>query len=90
MPFVTEELYHRLCLLTGEPRSSVISRTPVPGAISAPLSTAEEAMDTVDKIAASIRARAPTSWPAREARARSTLFAVTSGQLYRQLAERDH
>ena len=57
MPFVTEELYQRLCLLTGEPRSTIMNATyPAPGAVAALRSTqAEEAMDTVEKVASSIR-----------------------------------
>mmetsp|Transcript_48882 Transcript_48882/g.121273 ORF Transcript_48882/g.121273 Transcript_48882/m.121273 type:complete len:446 (+) Transcript_48882:1-1338(+) len=57
MPFVTEELFQRLQLLCGEPRSSIMnSPFPVPGAISAWQSDqAEQDMDIVMKIAASIR-----------------------------------
>ena len=57
MPFVTEELYHRLCMLTGEPRKSVMNASyPVPGGISALRSPpAEQAMDVVFKISGSIR-----------------------------------
>ena len=36
MPFVTEELYHRLQLLCGQPRSTImLAEYPVPGALSA-------------------------------------------------------
>ena len=57
MPFVTEELYHRLCLLTGEPRKTIMNATyPVPGGIAALRSPpAEEAMDTIFKVSGSIR-----------------------------------
>jgi len=57
MPFVTEELYHRLALLCGQERKTIMNAPyPVPGAISALRSpAAEEAMDTVFRVAASIR-----------------------------------
>ena len=57
MPFVTEELFQRLCLLTGEPRSSImLASYPMPGAISALRSTqAEDAMECVFKVSGSIR-----------------------------------
>ena len=57
MPFVTEELYHRLCLLTGEPRNTIMNASyPVPGGIAALRSApAEDAMETVFKVSGSIR-----------------------------------
>jgi len=57
MPFVTEELFHRLALLCGEARSSImLEQYPMPGAISALRSPqAEDAMETLLKISASIR-----------------------------------
>ena len=57
MPFVTEELFNRLAMLCGEPRSSIMNAPyPVPGAMSALRSApAEDAMDLVLKVSASIR-----------------------------------
>jgi len=57
MPFVTEELYQRLQLLSGEPRSTIMTATyPSPGALSALRSPpAEGAMQVIFKIADSIR-----------------------------------
>merc|ERR1719217_1049346 len=57
MPFVTEELFHRLCLLTGEARSSImLASYPTPGSLSTLRSPrAEEAMDIVLKVSGSIR-----------------------------------
>ena len=57
MPFVTEELYHRLQLLCGEPRSTIMNASyPVPGAITALRSSyAEEAMEILFKVSGSIR-----------------------------------
>jgi len=58
MPFVTEELFHRLQLLCGEPRSTIMDASyPTPGALAALRSPpAEEAMEAVFKVSASIRA----------------------------------
>jgi len=57
MPFVTEELFQRLQLLCGEPRSTIMNAPfPTPGAVSAWQSDrAEHAMDVVMSIAGSIR-----------------------------------
>merc|ERR1711869_105115 len=57
MPFVTEELFHRLCLLAGEARSSILLASyPTPGSLSTLRSPrAEEAMDIVLKVSGSIR-----------------------------------
>jgi len=58
MPFVTEELYQRLSLLVGEPRTTImLAPYPQPGAVAAWRSNrAEAAMDIVMRVAASIRA----------------------------------
>jgi len=57
MPFVTEELFHRLALLTGEPRQTIMnSPYPEPGAVACLASPAAEAtMDTVIRLAGSVR-----------------------------------
>ena len=57
MPFVTEELYQRLALLTGAPRTTIMhAEYPVAGSLSSLRSApAEDAMKVVFKLSASIR-----------------------------------
>jgi len=57
MPFVTEELYHRLALLAGKERSTImLASYPEPGAVETWVSPrAEGAMELVMRMAASIR-----------------------------------
>jgi len=57
MPMVTEELYHRLALLCGQPRTTImLAAYPEPGAVQCLRSPpAEDTMDVVLKLAATIR-----------------------------------
>jgi len=57
MPMVTEELFHRLALLCGQPRTTIMNAPyPTTGAVAALRSSpAEETMEVVLKLAATIR-----------------------------------
>ena len=57
MPFVTEELYHRLALLCGQPRTTIMNAAyPEPAPLAALRSKpAEDAMESIFKISGAIR-----------------------------------